>query len=150
MHATPAMNELATGHWPVQVTWGDCDPAGIIYYPTYYRWMDSASWALMAQAGYPAARFRAEHLSMPLVDAQCRFLASPTFGDRCTVVSRLMRLGGKSFTVGHEVRHEDGRVLAEGSETRVWCRYEAGPGTPLRSQPVPEDLRAVLGAHLAS
>ena len=23
------------------VTWGDCDPAGIIYYPTYFRWIDA-------------------------------------------------------------------------------------------------------------
>ena len=46
--------------------WGDCDPAGIIYYPTYYRWMDAASWALLAQAGFDAARMRAEQLTMPL------------------------------------------------------------------------------------
>ena len=33
------------------VEWGDCDPAGIIFYPTYYRWMDAASWHLFAEAG---------------------------------------------------------------------------------------------------
>ena len=26
------------------VEWGDCDPAGIIFYPTYYRWMDAVSY----------------------------------------------------------------------------------------------------------
>ena len=41
------------------VEWGDCDPAGIIFYPTYYRWMDAASWHLFEQAGYSAARMRA-------------------------------------------------------------------------------------------
>ena len=42
------------------VEWGDCDPAGIIFYPTYYRWMDAASWHLFEQAGYSAARMRAD------------------------------------------------------------------------------------------
>ncbi len=62
------------------VEWGDCDPAGIIFYPTYYRWMDAASWHLFAQAGYTAARMRAEHLSLPLVHTECSFVRSPTFG----------------------------------------------------------------------
>ncbi|HYF43372.1 MAG TPA: acyl-CoA thioesterase, partial [Ramlibacter sp.] len=57
------------------LTWGDCDPAGIIYYPTYYRWMDAATWSLVAAAGYPATRMRAEQCTMPLVHAACDFLS---------------------------------------------------------------------------
>ena len=129
------------------LSWGECDPAGIIYYPTYYRWMDSATWALMAAAGYPASRMRGEHFTMPLVDAQCGFLSSPTYGDECEVVSQVLRWGRTSFTVGHEViLVSDGRTLAKGSESRVWCRYEAGPGSPLKSEPMPANLRAALGA----
>ena len=77
------------------VEWGDCDPAGIIFYPTYYRWMDAASWHLFAEAGYSAARMRAEHLSLPLVHTECSFLSSPTFGETCIVESCVERLGGK-------------------------------------------------------
>jgi 4-hydroxybenzoyl-CoA thioesterase len=132
------------------LAWGDCDPAGIIYYPTYYRWMDAASWAMLAQAGWPAARIRAEHVSIPLVDSQCAFVSSPTFGDECEVRSQVAKWGRSSFTVGHEiVMATDGRLLARGSESRVWCRYEAGPGTPLRSAPLPADLRAALGGPAA-
>jgi 4-hydroxybenzoyl-CoA thioesterase len=127
------------------LSWGECDPAGIIYYPTYYHWMDSATWSLMAAVGYPAARMRAEHFTMPLVDAQCTFLSSPTFGDECEVRSKVTRFGRTSFTVSHEVvMAGDERVLARGSESRVWCRYEAGPGSPLKSEPMPEALRWVL------
>ena len=129
-----------------ELAWGDCDPAGIIYYPTYYRWMDAASWALVAQAGYPAQRIRAEHFTLPLVDASCAFLSSPTFGDRCEVRSQVTRWGRSSFSVGHEiVLLPTGQVLARGSESRVWCRYQDGPGSPLRSHPIPEDVRRALG-----
>jgi YbgC/YbaW family acyl-CoA thioester hydrolase len=132
------------------LAWGDCDPAGIIYYPTYYRWMDAATWAMLASAGYAAPRIRAEQLTIPLVDSQCAFLSSPTFGDECEVRSQVSRWGRSSFTVSHEfVLPAEGRVLARGAESRVWCRYEAGPGTPLRSTPIPEELRAALGGPRA-
>ena len=90
---------MATGRLKRTLAWGDCDPAGIIYYPTYYRWMDAASWALLAEAGWPAARIRAEQVTMPLVDSQCAFLSSPTFGDECEVRSQVSKWGRASFTV---------------------------------------------------
>ncbi|HZY17615.1 MAG TPA: acyl-CoA thioesterase [Ramlibacter sp.] len=137
----------ATGRLRRTLEWGDCDPAGIIYYPTYYRWMDAASWALMALAGWPAQRMRDEHVTLPLVSAQCDFLSSPTFGDHCEVRSHISRWGGSSFTVSHEiVLLGPERPLARGSESRVWCRYEAGPGSRLRSARLPDDVRAALGA----
>ncbi|MBI5275545.1 MAG: acyl-CoA thioesterase [Burkholderiales bacterium] len=139
------MSEAFTGRVHHVLSWGECDPAGIIYYPTYYHWMDSATWALVASCGYPASRMRDEHYTMPLVDAQCSFISSPTFGDECEVRSHVSKWGRTSFTVSHEVvMLVDGRVLARGSEARVWCRYQAGPGSPLRAEPMPDDLRAAL------
>src|SRR4051812_16258777 len=94
-----------------ELAWGDCDPAGIVYYPTYYRWMDAATWALAAQAGFSAQRIRAEQYSLPLVHAQCDFLSSPTFGDLIEVRSGITRWGRSSFSVGHEfVLASDGTV----------------------------------------
>ncbi|MGZ5272151.1 MAG: acyl-CoA thioesterase [Ramlibacter sp.] len=137
----------ATGRLRRTLAWGDCDPAGIIYYPTYYRWMDAATWALVAQAGYPAQRMRDEQFTLPLVDSNCAFVSSPTFGDECEVRSQVARWGGSSFTVQHEVvLLADGRVLARGGESRVWCRYQAGPGSALRSVRIPDEVRRALGA----
>lgn len=130
------------------LAWGECDPAGIIYYPTYYRWMDQAAWDLLAACGYGAQRMRDEGFTIPLVNAQCDFIASPLFGDACEVRTHLARHGRSSFTLAHEVvragGERDGEVLARGSESRVWCRYAAGPGTPLRSKRLPPDLLAAL------
>lgn len=130
------------GSFACQVQWGDCDPAGIIFYPTYFRWMDAACWALFASVGYDAKRMRAEHLAMPLVSADCQFLYPAEQGDRCEVRSSIVRFGGKSFVVAHEVQRADGMALAKGTETRVWGKFEAGPGTRLRGVAMPEDLKA--------
>lgn len=129
------------------LAWGECDPAGIIFYPNYYRFMDEATWAMFAGVGFAAERMRAEHYSLPLVDSRCEFLSSPVFGDEIEIRSQVAKWGRSSFSLSHEfVIAHDGRVLARGTESRVWCRYESGPGSPLRSVPVPDEVRAALGA----
>jgi YbgC/YbaW family acyl-CoA thioester hydrolase len=130
------------GRFRCEVHWGDCDPAGIIFYPTYFRWFDAAAWAFFAMVGYDVKRMRAEHLAMPLVAAQCEFKSSPVHGDHCEVLSRIVRWGGKSFVVAHQVLREDGVLLAEGSETRVWTRRVGGAGGPMKGEPIGEELRA--------
>jgi len=130
--------------FPVQLQWGECDPAGIIFYPTYFRWFDAATWNMFAAVGYHAKRMRAEHLAMPLVAADCQFKHPAEQQDRAEVRSRIQRWGGKSFVVSHDVVREDGVLLAQGSETRVWGRYENGPGTPLKGQAISEDLKALF------
>jgi len=135
-----------TGRFACQVQWGDCDPAGIIFYPTYFRWMDAATWAFMDSVGFNPKRMRAEHLSMPLVSADCQFVAPALHGDRCEVRSRIARFGGASFVVAHEVVRDDGTALANGSETRVWARNVDSPGTTIKSQPIPEEIKALFRA----
>ncbi len=127
-----------------EVYWGDCDPAGIIFYPTYFRWFDSATWAFFASAGYTAKRMRAEGRSMPLVAAQSEFIHPAEQADRCEVRSRIERFGGKSFVVVHEAARLDGIVLARGKETRVWGRHIDGPGSPMKGEAIGEDLKALF------
>jgi YbgC/YbaW family acyl-CoA thioester hydrolase len=132
--------------FPCQVHWGDCDPAGIIFYPTYFRWMDAAAWGFLDAVGYSAKRMRTEQRAMPLVSAECRFIAPAVQGDRCEVRSRIARFGGKSFVVAHDIVRVDGETLASGSETRVWGRFADGPGSPLKGETIPESLKALFRA----
>lgn len=147
MDAGKAARQPVVARYACRVEWGDCDPAGIIFYPTYFRWMDAATWAFLEWAGYDARRMRAEHLAMPLVSASCEFLFPAQQGDRCEVRSRIARFGGKSFVVEHEILRGEGAVaLANGAETRVWGRFANGPGTPMKGEPIPQALKAKLRA----
>ena len=56
------------------VGWGDCDPAGIIFYPTYFRWFDAATWALFGSVGHGLKTMIESGYCMPLVGAQCEFV----------------------------------------------------------------------------
>jgi 4-hydroxybenzoyl-CoA thioesterase len=139
--AEPSGFRSIVNRFACQVHWGDCDPAGIIFYPTYFRWVDAASWALFESAGYGPQWMREHHMAMPLVSAQCEFVAPALHGDRCEVRSSISRFGGKSFVVDHEIVRADGIVLAKAQETRVWGRHVGGPGTPMKGQPIPEELK---------
>jgi len=142
-HPSGAFQSIV-GRLARQVEWGDCDPAGIIFYPTYFRWMDAATWAFLEGVGYSAKRMRAEQLAMPLVSAQCEFLAPAEQGERCEVRSRIARFGGKSFVVSHEIVRGDGAALAQGTETRVWGRFSGGPGTPIKGQAISDEIKALF------
>ena len=126
------------------VSWGDCDPAGIIFYPTYFRWFDTATWALFGSVGHGLKAMIEHGQCMPLVSAQCEFARPAEPGDRCEVRSRIARWGAKSFVVSHEVVRADGTTLARGTETRVWGRHVAGPGSPIKGQVIGEDVKALF------
>ena len=32
-----------TTHYRVRIEFGDCDPAGIVFYPNFQRWIDAGS-----------------------------------------------------------------------------------------------------------
>jgi YbgC/YbaW family acyl-CoA thioester hydrolase len=92
------------GVLPAEVQWGDCDAAGIIFYPTYFRWFDSATWALFGSVGHGVKAMIQAGRVMPVVAAQCDFVTPAEPGDRCEVRSRITRWGAKSFVVSHEGR----------------------------------------------
>ena len=37
----------------IQIEWGDCDPAKIVYYPRYLAYFDACTAALFKKAGLP-------------------------------------------------------------------------------------------------
>ena len=129
----------------VTVEWGDCDPAGIVYYPSYFRWCDQASHRLLAIAGIT------ENVTpggwkggTPLVAAECSFKRASQPGERLVVESRVSRFGRSSFTISHVFRDASGQVAAEGAETRIWAKKE-GDASSLKAVPIPEDVRKRLG-----
>ena len=125
------------------VEWGDCDPAQIVFYPNFFRWMDVASLRFFRAAGVPPWReFEAQSgiIGTPLVDASARFLRPATYGDVIDIDTAIDEWRGKSFVMSHIIRR-DAQVLVEGREVRVFARRH--PEDPARIQAVepPESVR---------
>jgi 4-hydroxybenzoyl-CoA thioesterase len=123
------------------VTWGDCDPAGIVYFPRYFEWFDAGTQALFAQAGLKKAAMLEAFgiVGIPLVDARARFIIPSAFGDEVTVESTITAWRRSSFDTQHRVlRGND--LAVEGFETRVWTARDPASPSGLRSKPIPREV----------
>jgi YbgC/YbaW family acyl-CoA thioester hydrolase len=129
----------------VTVEWGDCDPAGIVYYPAYFRWSDQATHRLFTNAGVARDEMRGGpwREGTPLVAAECSFKRASQPGEKLVVESHVSRFGRSSFTITHVFRDASGEIAAEGSETRIWARKE-GDARTLKAVPIPEEVRKLM------
>lgn len=129
------------------VEFGDCDPAQIVFYPNFLRFIDSAARHLFAAAGLPRwADMEAQTgiIGAPLVEVSARFVRPATYGDEISVESWVDEWNAKTFVVKHVVRRGED-VLAEGREVRIFARRH--PDDPKRIVAVapPEHVRRALG-----
>jgi 4-hydroxybenzoyl-CoA thioesterase len=125
----------------VRIEWGDCDPAGIIFYPRYFEIFD-ASTALLFERALGMTKFNMfknfEFGGFPLVRTRARFLKPTRFGDDVTVRSTI-EFGRSSFEVEHQLSL-NGDTCVECSERRVWVVRDANGR--LKSRAVPEAVLA--------
>jgi 4-hydroxybenzoyl-CoA thioesterase len=134
-----------TNRHEITVEWGDCDPAGIVYYPSYFRWLDQATYRLFLAAGLKRDDVSSGQWKegTPLVAAECAFRRPSQHGEKLTIESRIDKLGRSSFTIRHVFRDRQGQIAAEGSETRIWARKE-GDARSLKAVAIPEDVKKRL------
>ncbi len=130
----------------VRIQWGDCDPAGIVFYPRYFAIFDDSAAALFERAvGMNGYQMRQHYdiAGIPLVDARARFIIPNRYGDDVVVESSIRELRRSSFDVRHHIL-KNGELSVEGFETRVWV-YVDSDGR-LRGRPMPDEVRAKLEA----
>ncbi|WIM09609.1 acyl-CoA thioesterase [Enhydrobacter sp.] len=134
-----------TGRHEITVEWGDCDPAGIVYYPSYFRWLDQATYRLFLAAGLKRDDVSGGQWKegTPLVAAECAFRRPSQHGEKLIIESHVDKLGRSSFTIRHVFRDSTGQIAAEGSETRIWARKD-GDARSLRAVAIPDDVRKRL------
>ncbi len=126
----------------IQIEWGDCDPARIVYFPRYFEYFDAATGALFDKAGLQKARMLKEYeiVGIPLVEARARFLMPSTFGDFVTIRSSVSEWGRSSFSVHHELL-KGGVLAAEGFEKRVWTARSPEDPEKLVSKTIPQSVK---------
>ncbi len=131
----------------IEIQFGDCDPAGIVYYPNYFRYFDNATAALISAAlGMNKRQWLESYgiAGIPMVDTGARFSEPCSFGDVVEIGSRFGELGRSSFWVQHSLSR-GGTPLVEAQEKRVWVVRDEDGG--IRSAPLPEDVRQAFGGQ---
>jgi 4-hydroxybenzoyl-CoA thioesterase len=127
----------------VQIQWGDCDPANIVYYPRYFEMFDDSTSILFEAAGFSKQHIVKRYglVGIPMVDTRAKFYIASTYGDWITIESRVKSFRRSSFEVTHKVFK--GEALAiEAFETRVLVGRDPDDPARLKSATVPEEIIA--------
>jgi 4-hydroxybenzoyl-CoA thioesterase len=129
-----------------RIEWGDCDPAGIIFYARYYDIFDVSTTVLLERAlGMNKIDYLKAYdfLGHPLAETRARFRLPTRYGDQVSIETKLVALGRSSFKVEHRLML--GTALAvEGAETRVWVGRDPANPTGIKSKAIPAEVVARL------
>lgn len=100
------------------VSFGDCDPAGIVFYPNIFRWMDAAfHHGIDSFGGHHQICARLDAIGMGLLDAKATFRAAMRPGDQLTITPTIAEWSRKTVTLAYRGTVED-RVTFTSQEIR--------------------------------
>jgi 4-hydroxybenzoyl-CoA thioesterase len=101
-----------------RVSFGDCDPAGIVFYPHFYAWFDRTFHALLLPlGGHEALCDRIGAKGIGLIEASARFRRPLRDGDQARITLSVKDWGIKTLTLTYEVWNDD-LLCATGTEVR--------------------------------
>jgi 4-hydroxybenzoyl-CoA thioesterase len=138
-----------TTQFSVDIHFGDCDPAGIVFFPNFSRWMDAASLAFFMECGLPPWRELIKTrgiVGTPLLEINTKFHKAATYGETILIDTWVEEWRAKVFVQMHRVTRVRGPsvdLICEGREVRAFVERDAQNPDRLRAVPVPEDIKAL-------
>jgi 4-hydroxybenzoyl-CoA thioesterase len=131
-----------TYHRDIQIEFGHCDPAGIVFYPRYFEMINSLCENFFKDIGqFPYHRMMAQHQGVPTARVEVDFHHPSRLGEVLDFRLEIARLGTSSITFGITA-WEQGINRFTCALTLVWVSPQ------LRAEPWPDDLRARLAAFM--
>ncbi|PUE32635.1 4-hydroxybenzoyl-CoA thioesterase [Limnohabitans sp. Jir61] len=128
--------------YKVNVEFGDCDPAKIVWFPNYFKWLDAASRNFFVKCGVPSWKETEKSMGIlgtPLVNIQTRFVKTASYGDHLNVHVSVSEWRNTSFVMEYKI-YRDTDLILEAQDVRVFAAFcETGnPDQPsIRAVPIP-------------
>ena len=138
---TPQTPTSKSHVYTVQVHFGDCDPAGIVFFPNFSRWMDQASLAYFMACGLPPWHELVKTrgiVGTPLLEIHTQFKKAATYGEVLDITTTIEHWAQKTFRQRHVVRRGQD-LICEGTETRAFVVRDTDNGR-LKAIAVPQDI----------
>jgi 4-hydroxybenzoyl-CoA thioesterase len=130
----------------VEIEWGQCDSAGIVYYPQYLSMFDWSTAKLMQNALGMTKRAMLNRFDcggIPVLKTETLFRVPCCFGEIVDITSTLLEIGTSSFRLRHVLTKND-VVCVENTQTRVWVGRAQGDPSKIKSVPIPRDVTKCL------
>jgi 4-hydroxybenzoyl-CoA thioesterase len=130
----------------IRVQWGDCDPAGIVFYPRYFEWFDACTILLFEKAtGLTKIKMLEKFggAGLALLEARAAFKVASHYGEDIEIETEITEFRRSSFFVQHKVT-KAGVPALEGFETRLWTVRDPADSTKLKSGSMPAEILAAF------
>ena len=126
----------------IRVRFGDCDPAGLVYYPVIFHYCHIAMEEFFAErCGIAYHKLMAdERIGFPTVNTQGEFFVPLVYGDEAEIEVAIARVGQSSVTFEYSIRRaSDGVLCARFLNVQVSMNLETR-----RAVPIPEHYRRIF------
>jgi 4-hydroxybenzoyl-CoA thioesterase len=114
----------------ISVRFGDCDPAGLVYYPVLFHYCHAAMeefFAARCRMSY-ASVMAERRLGFPTVNVRAEFFAPLVYGDEALVEVWVSKVGRTSATFEYRLRRAaDGTLCASATHVQVSMNLEGAP-----------------------
>ena len=134
----------------VDVRFGDCDPAGIVYFPRFFHLFHETmeTWFSAGLGLAYAGLIQGRKLGFPAVHTEADFKVPCALGESITVELRVARLGRSSIGLEYVVRGSAGDERLTGASTCVVMDLDPASPQFRRAVPIPDDLRARIQSFM--
>jgi 4-hydroxybenzoyl-CoA thioesterase len=129
------------------VEWGDCDEAGIVFYPNFFYWFDCSFQRLLRSRGLSQRELKKRFGAVtPIVDVGAQFRSPARYDDVLRIETTIETWEARRFKVAYEV-HCGETLVATGFELRAWALVDANGG--IRGAPVHADFKNLMSGPLS-
>jgi len=99
----------------IEVRWGECDAAGIVYHPAYIDWFSVARMHYLKENGISyMSEFHDAGIVLVVLDVQCSYRKTLRSEDNVRVEASMKHLSKTRLTMIYRVVNEAGEVCASG------------------------------------
>ena len=129
----------------VEIHWADVDPAGVVYFPHFFRFFSIAEAAFYRSFGPTMLELEnALGIHLPRVDAHCRYIKPVRFGEILQIEFSVAHVGSKTIKYQFDVKRTQ-ELVAQGHLVVVSVTQ-----SDFKSTPLPERLREMLAPYSAA
>ena len=126
-----------------KVEFGDCDPARIVWFPNFFRWIDAASRHFFIACGVPPWHVTEQTMGIigtPLVDTHAKFMKTASYGDVLQIHTSIAEWRGKSFVQRYRIKRDADDIM-ECDEVRIFAGRRDDGG--IRALAIPDGIRSL-------
>jgi acyl-CoA thioester hydrolase len=99
----------------LEVRWGECDAAGIVYHPVYFDWFSVARMKFLRENGISYMEsFHDNGIVLVVLDVGCKYRKTLRAEDKAFIETRMAVLSRTRIRMSYQVSNEQHELCGEG------------------------------------